>query len=49
MEKKSKTLFFKMETTTESGNPEVLIILKKKQAAKHIGTNEDLMYSYEIS
>ena len=28
---KQKTLFLKMETATESGNPEGLIILKKKQ------------------
>lgn len=27
---KHKTLFFKMETATESGNPEGLIVLKKK-------------------
>lgn len=27
---KQKTLFFKMEIATESGNPDGLIILKKK-------------------
>lgn len=28
--KQNKTLFFKMEIATESGNPDGLIILKKK-------------------
>lgn len=38
-----------METTTESGNHEGFLTLKKKPGAKYPGTNEDLMYAYDTA